>query len=121
MPLKSCMSRRDVAILLDMLIYARRVRDRLRDVPWGAFNDDEDLQLAATHMIQIVGEAASRSSPELRSQYPQIPWRAIIGMRQRIVHDYMRVRVEVVWDTVAEDIPPLIDILESLRLEEDER
>lgn len=42
-------------------------------------------------------------------------------MRQRIVHDYMHVRVEVVWDTVAEDIPPLIDILESLRLEEDER
>lgn len=104
----------DEAILLDMLTFARRIHDKAHGITRAEFDDDEDLQLALTHLIQIVGEAASRTSPEFRSAYPQIPWVQVIGMRHRIVHDYLRVRPDVVWETARQDIAPLIEILEPL-------
>ncbi len=104
----------DEAVLLDMLIIARRVRDKAQSVTRAEFDADEDLQLAPTHLIQIVGEAASRASEGLRAAYPDLPWAQIIGMRHRIVHDYLRVRAEVVWETATGDIPPLIQLLEPL-------
>ena len=104
----------DAAILVDMLLFARRIDAKIRAVGREEFDEDEDLQLALTHLIQIVGEAASRSSEELRKQYPAIPWVQIIGMRHRIVHDYLRVRTDVVWETAISDIRPLIALLEEI-------
>ncbi|MDE3096935.1 MAG: DUF86 domain-containing protein [Chloroflexota bacterium] len=104
----------DEAVLLDMLMIARRIRDKAQSVTRAEFDADEDLQLALTHHIQIVGEAASRASEGLRAAYPDLPWPQIIGMRRRIVHDDLRVRAEVVWETATTDIPPLIQLLEPL-------
>ena len=104
----------DEAVLLDMLIFARRVRDRMAAVTHDEFDGDTDLQLAITHLIQIVGEAASRSSQTLRSSYPQVPWTQIIGMRHRMVHDYLRVRIDILWETATNDLPPLVTILEAI-------
>ena len=108
----------DEAVLLDMLVAARRDYDKARRVTRGEFDGDEDLQLAMTLLIQNVGEAASRAGPQLRAAYPQVPWAEIIGMRHRIVHDYLRVRAAVVWETATNDILPLIQILEPLIPEE---
>lgn len=77
----------DEAILLDMLMFSRRIRDKVQSVTRAEFDADEDLQLALTHLIQIVGEAASRTTQSLRSTYPEVPWAQVIGMRHRIVHD----------------------------------
>lgn len=104
----------DEAVLVDMLMFARRIRDKVTRVTRAEFEDNEDLQLALTYLIQIVGEAASKSSESLRSAYPEVPWVQIIGMRHRIVHDYLRVRASVVWETATNDILPLIQILEPL-------
>lgn len=101
-----------------MLLFARRAHLRLREVSRDVFDADEDPQLAVTHLIQVVGEAANRSSEALRERYPQIPWREIIGMRHRIVHDYARVSLDVIWETIAVDLPLLISILEPLIPEE---
>jgi uncharacterized protein with HEPN domain len=101
-----------------MLMFARRIHEKARSVKPAEFDVEEDLQLAVTHLIQIVGEAASRSSPSLRSAYPEVPWTQVIGMRNRFVHDYLRVRADVVWETATQDIPPLIQILEPLISEE---
>lgn len=104
----------DEAVLLDMLLFGRRIRDRMAGVTQDEFDEDEDLQLAVTYLIQTVGEAASRASESLRGSYPQVPWTQIIGMRHRLVHDYLRVRTDVLWQTAIEDIPPLIAILEAI-------
>ena len=72
----------DEAVLLDMLLFGRRIRDRMAGVTHDEFDGDEDLQLAITYLIQIVGEAASRVSQSLRDSYPQVPWTQIIGMRR---------------------------------------
>ena len=78
------------------------------------FDRDEALQLALAHIIQIIGEAARRVSPEFRDAYPQIPWRAIVGMRHKIVHDYMDVDEDIVWDTVKHELLPLVTQLEAV-------
>ena len=104
----------DEAVLLDMLLFGRRIRDRMAGVTHDEFDGDEDLQLAITYLIQIVGEAASRVSQSLRDSYPQVPWTQIIGMRHRLVHDYLRVRTDVVWRTAMEDMPPLVAVLDAI-------
>ncbi len=97
-----------------MLNFSRRIRDRMAAVSLDEFRDDEDLHLAITHLIQIVGEAASRSSDALRQAYPTVPWNRIIGMRHKLVHDYLRVRIDILWRTATEDIPPLVAVLEGI-------
>jgi uncharacterized protein with HEPN domain len=66
------------------------------------------------YLLQVIGEAASRVSREIRDSSPQIEWSAIIGMRQKVVHDYMNVDEDIVWETATRDIPPLISALEPL-------
>ena len=102
------------AALVDMLLFARRVRDRLERVVLDDFDDDEDLQAALVFYLQTIGEAASKTSQAYRASHGQIAWRQIIGMRNRLVHDYMRISLEVVWRAATDDIPPLIDALEQL-------
>lgn len=76
------------------------------------FDGDEVLQLALIHLIQMLGEAAGRVSDATRTRYPSIPWREIIGMRHRVVHDYMAVELDIVWQVVSADLPLLVPRLE---------
>lgn len=72
------------------------------------------LQLALVRLIEVVGEAASRVSDQAQSQYPAIPWRQAAGMRNRLIHGYDAVDMKVLWDTIREDLPALISILEGI-------
>jgi uncharacterized protein with HEPN domain len=66
--------------------------------------------------LQIIGEAAYALPEELRDQRPDIPWTEIIGMRHILVHDYFVIDIDIVWDAVEQDLPPLRDkIAEMLR------
>ena len=73
------------------------------------------LELSLVRLIEIVGEAAARVSLERRTLYPSIPWREVIGMRNRLVHGYDSVDLDVLWDTVELDLPPLIIELEKYK------
>jgi len=75
---------------------------------------DRMLSLAIVRCIEIVGEAASNVSAEGQDRYPQIPWRDIVGMRNRVVHAYFDVDLKLVWDTITEDLPPLIVQLDKI-------
>jgi uncharacterized protein with HEPN domain len=72
------------------------------------------LRLALTHLVQVIGEAAQQVSKEFQNLYEQVPWREIIGMRHRIVHDYLNVDEDVVWEVVQNDLPNLVNILDSI-------
>jgi len=71
------------------------------------------LELSLVRLIEIIGEAAARVSLESRTRYPSIPWREAIGMRNRLIHGYDSVDLDVLWDTVELDLPPLISELEK--------
>lgn len=70
--------------------------------------------LPLAHLLQVVGEAARRVSDGFCRKHSDIPWKAIIGMRHKVVHDYMDVDVDIVWDTVTRELPPLIELLEAI-------
>ncbi len=72
------------------------------------------LQHGLVRCIEIVGEAASRLTPEFRSAHPEILWVDMISMRNRVVHAYFDIDLEIVWRTVAEDLPQLIQQVQTL-------
>jgi len=112
--------RRDEAYLLDILIAARRASEFLAGLTWEEFVASELHQSAVVRTLEIIGEAASRVSQDTRDAHPEIPWAQMIGMRHRLIHEYFRVDLATVWDTVQDDLPPLIALLEPLIPPEDE-
>jgi uncharacterized protein with HEPN domain len=78
------------------------------------FDQNEDLRLAIVHLIQTVGEAARRVSPAFRENHPEIPWQDVIGMRHKIVHDYLDVDFDIVWDVETTELPRLAKKLKRL-------
>jgi uncharacterized protein with HEPN domain len=80
---------------------------------------DPMLTMALTRCLEVLGEAASRLSPEMRLRFPQIPSAKMISMRNRLIHAYFDVDLDIVWTTVSEDLPPLIPILEDVRVRVD--
>lgn len=75
---------------------------------------DRILALALVKAIEIVGEAAATVGPRARDRHSNIPWEDIVGMRHRLVHAYFAIDMDRVWDTVIDDLPPLIEALESI-------
>ena len=75
---------------------------------------DQLRLFALMHVLTIVGEAAARVSGETRAKTPQIPWQQIVGMRNRLVHAYLDVDIDIVWDTTRVKLPPLIEQLRSI-------
>ena len=78
---------------------------------------DKQLTLALFKCIEIMGEAASRISPATREGHPEVRWVDIIGMRNRLVHVYYDVDAELVFETVRDELPPLIETLERFATE----
>ena len=72
---------------------------------------DPMLLLAVVKSIEIIGEAAAKISKERQAKIPQLPWPQIISMRNRLTHAYFDIDTEVVWKTVIEDLPSLVQVL----------
>ena len=72
---------------------------------------DELLRLALTKLVEIVGEAAKSISPEGRAEMPTVPWSAAARMRDRLVHHYFDINLDILWQTITEDLPQLLAIL----------
>ena len=105
---------RDDAYLLDMLLAARKVQDFTQNVTGEQFRSDELTQNAVMRQIQIIGEAARKVSLQYQQEHPEVPWQGIIGMRNRLVHEYFRIIPERVWDVAEQDIPELIRLIKPL-------
>jgi uncharacterized protein with HEPN domain len=75
---------------------------------------DELARHGLVRLVEIVGEAASRVTAETRAAVPMLPWSAIVGMRNRLIHGYYDVDLDVVWATLTDDLPRLIAQLEAV-------
>ncbi|MCW5548677.1 MAG: DUF86 domain-containing protein [Opitutaceae bacterium] len=103
---------RQSGLLRDMLDSAILIRAYLASVDRAAFMAASEKQDAVLRRFEIIGEAANRVSPEAQVLFPDIPFRAIRGMRNIIAHDYGEVDLELVWQTATADLPRLIETLE---------
>jgi uncharacterized protein with HEPN domain len=101
----------DGVYLGHMLDTARQAVEKLGSRTRTEFDADEDLQVILLHRVQIIGEAASRVSPATRDAHPRLPWKRIVGMRHRIVHDYLNIDLDILWEVVSSSPPELIRLL----------
>lgn len=99
--------------LAHILDAAREAVGYVKGLPRSEFDLQRPLQHSVVRCIEIMGEAASRLSPELREASPGIPWQDIIGMRNRLVHAYFDLDLDLVWMTANVEIPGIIPRLEA--------
>ena len=109
----------DEALLRDMLAYARRAVAAVADRQRTELDSDDILAAALERFIEIIGEAASKISAGTKTSSPQIAWREIVGMRNRLAHGYASVDLDIVWDVVSGDLIEVVDALEALLSESD--
>lgn len=104
----------DETYLLDILNAADEALDFVSTLDEQQFAKSRLHQWAVVKQLEIIGEAANRVSQEFRDQHTEIPWPLIIGMRNRLVHDYTRIDIATVWTTVTNDLPSLATALAPL-------
>lgn len=102
----------DKTRLRHMLDHAKEAVEMIRGNKRSDLNSDRKLNLALVRLVEIVGEAGARVSDRGRELATDIPWENIVGMRNRIVHGYDAVDLDILWDVVESDLPPLIASLE---------
>lgn len=109
------MSRRDDRVpLRHMLQHASEAVELASTRNRDDLEEERLVELSLVRLVEIVGEAASRVTSETREAHPEIPWREIVGMRNRLIHGYDVVDHDVLWQTIREDLPPLIRQLEKV-------
>ena len=115
------MAQQDDAVYVGhMLDMTRRAVKAIKNKSRAKYDKDDILRLGLTHLVQVIGEAARKVSAKFQRAHPEIPWRNIIGMRHRIVHDYMRVDEDILWQVVTNDLPELLPLLEEIMPEEED-
>jgi uncharacterized protein with HEPN domain len=77
-------------------------------------DSDRLLELALVRLLEIVGEAASRVPRRVRAMYSDIPWPQIVALRNRLIHGYYAVDLDILWQIVVQDLPPLVTALEEI-------
>lgn len=104
----------DKVRLRHMLDYSRKAVAMIEGRAREDLNRDEMLCLALTRALEVIGEAATRVSQAGQQQHGQIPWPEIVGLRNRLVHGYDSMDLDVLWDIVQQDLPPLIEQLQTI-------
>ncbi len=100
--------------LRHILDEARYLISSSRGLSRDDFLRDETLKRAFVRSIEIIGEASKKVSPQLKERHNELEWRAIAGMRDRLVHDYLGVDYDIVWDVVLNKVPFLCMKIESI-------
>jgi uncharacterized protein with HEPN domain len=98
----------------DILAAIIEIQTFTRDMDFDTFNDDERTIRAVEMNFIIIGESASYISAEAEEEYLDIPWNLMRAMRNRIVHVYFSIDIRLLWDTIQNDLPPLVPMLEKL-------
>jgi uncharacterized protein with HEPN domain len=105
---------RDREFLLDILEAAKLALSYVGKKSKEEFLKDTQCQDAVIRRFEIIGEASRRISGEAQSEFPDLPWGEMIGMRNVMIHEYDDVDIVIVWKTVKSDLPKLIDALKTI-------
>jgi len=106
--------KRDVLFIRHILDAIELIEEYLEGVDYEEFLNDRMLQDAVIRELEIIGEATKNLSNEFRDKHPEIPWRQMAGMRDKLIHGYFGVDVNAVWDTAKRDLPVLKKELQKI-------
>ena len=111
--------KKDTVYISHMLDAIERINEYVSGLDLSDFIENHLIQAAVIRELEIIGEASKHISEETRSSTDKIPWRRVAGMRDKLIHDYMGVDLESVWDTIIRDIPylesNLLEIFENIK------
>jgi len=93
--------------LVDMSDALQNIRDFTDNMTYDQFCNDTKTIYAVTRGFEILGEAAKHIDDDIRLRYPCIPWKMIAGMRDKLIHEYFGIALEIVWSAVQDDLPEL--------------
>ncbi|MBI2845049.1 MAG: DUF86 domain-containing protein [Chloroflexi bacterium] len=105
---------RDEGALLDIARAAQLIMEFTEGLDRESFLRDAKTQSAVLHQLLVLGEAVKRLSPEFRGKKPGVPWAAIAGMRDVLIHEYDEVDLEEVWRAARRDVPDLLRLVQPL-------
>lgn len=105
---------RDREYLLDILEAAKLAIEYIGGKTKEEFFSDSQCQDAVIRRLEIIGEAARRISEETRTAYPDLPWSDMVSMRNVMIHEYDDVDLVIVWETIKNDLPQLVELLEKI-------
>ena len=111
------MSRTLKDYLEDMWKAAEETLEFVEGMRLEEFIHDRKTANAVICLLEVMGEAAKKILEDTRSKYPEVPWKEIAGMRDKLIHEYHGVDLQIIWKTVSQDIPPLLPVLERLARE----
>jgi len=109
--------RSDQDLIEDILICLSKIEEYIYGVTYDNFINDYKTQDAIVRNLEIIGEASKRLSSELKKKYQDIPWKMIAGTRDKLVHDYFGVNIDIVWEIATNDAPALKQKLEKIKKE----
>ena len=98
----------------DIISTMGKVIDFVKNISYEEFTRDDKTVFAVVRALEIIGEAAKKIPDDIRKNYPEIPWKDITGMRDKVIHEYFGVKLSIVWRTIKEEIPPLKPIFEKI-------
>jgi uncharacterized protein with HEPN domain len=101
------MSRHDSVYLSHILDAIKQIESYTAGLSYETFSQDRLIQDGVIRQLEIIGEACRRLSSEFRAQDPDLPWKQIMGLRNRLIHAYFDINLGIIWDIVQADIPPL--------------
>ena len=108
------MSKREIQLLLeDILEAGNKILSFTEGMCYDDFISDDKTIDAVIRNFEIIGEAANRVPEDFKSSHPEIEWRRMIGLRNRVIHDYFGIDYETVWKIRNENIPGLIDFIQQ--------
>jgi len=102
---------RDQTYLIDIATTCQTVIELIQGMNQSSFVADKRTHLAVLYEITIIGEIVKRLSPEFRQSYPEIPWKQMAGMRDKLVHDYNKVDLDLTWEVTQSSISELLEFV----------
>ena len=107
--------------LNDILDAAEKAVRFVSGLTFEEFRDNDEKVYAVIRALEVIGEASKSVPTHVRRRYPEVPWKEIAGMRDKLIHGYFGVNLKRVWDTVQIDLPPLRDVVERMLRESGEQ
>jgi len=106
--------RNDTVLIYDILNAIISIEKFTKKVSKKEFIENEMMMSACAQKISVIGEASSKLSPSLKKQYSEVPWKGIVGMRNRLVHEYFGIDSIGLWLTIKKDIPELKKLIRKI-------